>query len=632
VPPEVRGVGKPVEEQYRRPLALVDHCEGDAVAPDPALCDLRSASSPLALRAGSVVASARRRPVILLRVQVHDPPQGRDSRGGDVRATVLAVSAFCAALLVGSASAATWSDSIPFTNTVASSPFKAGGYPVPPGATAPVPGTCRLGDYNSNRSESWVAVQPGTENLVGTSKVFFEKYSTFYDFHLGSYTIVNGSPTGNNIVQGYECVSTGTQAMPPSWMNNTDPNVDFDSLGRAYQATLPFNPWWANHIRPDGAIGVSYSDDLGAHWVMGNGGRYLARIPSASSKTLGRVEDKQWLAVNHFPATPYNNHVYVMWTVFNGVTGQIWYSISRDRGQTFTAPRRLTPPSQVGVSNTYVYPAVDAAGTVYAAFASFPNPTVGTRAKIFVTRSLDDGETWGPFVEVADAQIIPGCCLPNTTFRDGILENFAASPTHPGHIYVTWEHWDGTQMDVFFRQSTNRGDTWGPVTKVNDNADGAIPTDQFQPSVAAGPNGAVAVAFYDRRADCPTGDPAILPEDQGRHNFCIDTTLQAYKDAGGGAVPVRRNVRITHFTWDPEQPGQTIDGIDQMACAAHQNPCTRPSFIGDYFGLAISGANIYGLFVSTHYPSSVVGDGGQTVYYQQQVLAKVPRAGVALGY
>src|SRR5687768_2156038 len=84
-------------------------------------------------------------------------------------------------------SAAGWSSGVPFTNAVASKPFKGGGYAgYAPGATAPTPGSCRLGDYNANLSESWIAVQPGTENLVGTSKVFFEKFSTFYNFHLGS--------------------------------------------------------------------------------------------------------------------------------------------------------------------------------------------------------------------------------------------------------------------------------------------------------------------------------------------------------------------------------------------------------------------------------------------------------------
>ena len=167
-----------------------------------------------------------------------------------------------------------WQGSVPATNTVVSSPVVGGGYPVPPGQTAPDPGTCREGLYNSNFSESWIAVQPGTENLVGTSKFFFEKFSTFYDFHLGSFTIQDGAATAANQVQGYDCVSTGTQEMPPSWTNNTDPNVDFDTQGRAYQVTLPFNAFWAN-LRPNSNIAISYSDDLGRHWVTGNGGRPL---------------------------------------------------------------------------------------------------------------------------------------------------------------------------------------------------------------------------------------------------------------------------------------------------------------------------------------------------------------------
>jgi hypothetical protein len=222
--------------------------------------------------------------------------------------------------------------------------------------------------------------------------------------------------------------------------------------------------------------------------------------------------------------------------------------------------------------------------------------------------------------------------LPNTTFRDGILENFAASPTFAGHLYLTYEDWDGTQFDVKFIQSPDGGMHWSEPVIVNDAANSAT-TDQFQPSVAAGPGGAVAVAFYDRRENCPA-DASILPEDQGRANFCIDVSLQPYKDNGGllGAHTVGGNVRVSNFTWDPEQPGQTIDGIDQMACAGHSNPCTSRAFIGDYFGLAISDANIYTFSVSTHYPSSVTGDGGKTVYYQQQVLGTVPRSTFGAGF
>jgi hypothetical protein len=189
-------------------------------------------------------------------------------------------------------------------------------------------------------------------------------------------------------------------------------------------------------------------------------------------------------------------------------------------------------------------------------------------------------------------------------------------------------------MDVKLTQSTDRGLTWSTPIVVNDNVDAAgVPTDQFQPSIAAGPGGAVAIAFYDRRAACPSGDASILAADVGRANFCIDTTLQAYKDTGSGAVSVGANRRLTQHTWDPEQPGQHLGGLSQYPCAGARDPCpSGRGFIGDYFGLVVSGKNVYALVVSTHYASDVTGDEGGLVYYQQQVLATVPRSSLGNGY
>jgi hypothetical protein len=542
------------------------------------------------------------------------------------RLAVLVIAIAFAAVNGGAASAdPLWLASVPVANEVVSSPVVGGGYPVPPGQTAPDPGTCRAGLYNSNFSESWIAVKPGTEDLVGTSKFFFEKFSTYYDFHLGSFTIQGGKAVAANQVQGYDCISTGTQEMPPSWTNNTDPNADFDTKGRVYQVTLPFNAFWAN-LHPNSNIAISYSDDLGRHWVKGNGGQPLEHAPNWSSLSFGFVEDKQWVAVNHIPGNRYQDHVYAAWAVYNGSTTKIRVAVSRDRGQTFSKAVTITKPNQTGPTNEYVYPAVDAAGNVYVSVASdHPSPDQKT---IYVARSTDDGVTWSDFVPVAQASQVPGCCLPNTTFRDGILEHFAASPDYPGHLYLVWEDWDGSQFDVKFSQSIDFGRTWSSPIVVNDNADPRA-SDQFQPQVAAGPGGAVAVNFYDRRAACPD-DPSILPEHVGRQNFCIDVSLQAFKDGGNGAVRVGPNVRVSQFTWDPEQPGQTIDGIDQMACAAHTDPCTSRAFIGDYFGLAISERNVYTLAVSTHYPSGVIADDGGRVYYQQQVLETVSRAALGI--
>jgi hypothetical protein len=540
-----------------------------------------------------------------------------------------------------------WSSSISASNAVVSTPTSGGGYPENP----PVAGGCvgpSPNNFNANHSESHVTVQPGTEQLVGSSKFFFDKFSTIYNFYLGSYNISTGSRgnivSHNNIVQGYDCSTTETtpgvlnQNMPPSWTNTTDPNVGFDTQGRVYQTMLPFNAFWTN-LHPDGEITVSYSDNLGANWVTGNGGRALEQVPNSSSFQLGHVEDKQWVAVNHYPGNKYQDHVYATWDIVDGNVGstvKLRAAVSRDRGQTFSKAQTIVSASVDQLRDQFSQPAVDPAGDLYVAYTN-----IGTKsnvADLYVTRSTDDGQTFSTPVFAGSGRTIGVASgrVTNTTFRDGINYAFAVSQDYPGHLYLAYNDFNGTQYNTYFIQSTNGGQTWSAPVAVNDDVASGKVADHFQPAVAAGPGGAVAVAFYDRRADCPS-DASIIPQDRGRSNFCIDVSVQPYKDSGVGAVAVGSNIRASNATWDPQQPGllvnpdgtttdlQKLGGLGQMACASHNDPC-RLSFIGDYFGLAISAGNIYTLSVSTHYPSSVKADDGTTLYYQQQVVGTISRA------
>jgi hypothetical protein len=542
-------------------------------------------------------------------------------------AALVALTAF---VVAANASAAGWTSSVPFTNKVASSPVPGGGYPAADGL--PVPGTCTSGLMNSNRSESWLAIQPGTENGIGVSKFFFDRYSTFYNFYNGAYTIENAKVVQNTFLPGYECTTTGTQEMPPSWTNNTDPNVAFDSQGRAYQISLPFNAYWTN-LHPNGAISGDYTDDLGRTWHRSQGWDkfgYIEFLNNQTSLAVGGFEDKQWVAANAVATSKYRDHVYAMWAIFDGQGIKLREAVSRDRGLTYSRPVTITSPSDTGPSNFGVYPSVDAAGNLYVAFASYRVKTGGFDANIYVTRSLDDGATFSPWTKVAFAHGYPGDFV-NGDFRDGILQNFATSPTYPGHAYVTFEDYNAATgtMDVKLAYTTDGALTFSDPVTVNDAATVADGTDQFQPSVAAGPGGAVAVAFYDRRAACPASGAGIVQF--GKANACIDVTVQAYKDNGTSLAPVLSNVRASKDSWDPAEPVQKVGGIGQIACYAHRDPCTGV-FIGDYFGLAISGGNIYTLAVSTRYPSSVTADGGGPVYYQQQVLGVIPRLGFGTGY
>ena len=522
-------------------------------------------------------------------------------------------------------------------NVVASSPVNGGGYPVPAGASLPTPGTCGPISLNANHSESWLAAKPGSETLVGSSKFFVDRYSTWYDFYLGAYSMPNGSPAGNVQMPGFDCLSNGgTQAMPPDWTNNTDPNNDWDTQGRVYELNLPFNAYWSGGMHPNGAIALTYSDDNGKTWSQGNGGEYLDQLSNSLSTTFGHVEDKQWIAVNHYAASKNADHVYAMWTDLNGAAGngKVMVAVSRDRGQSFSKPVQVSTPSAATPANTYVYPSVGPDGTVYVAFVSgYDTKSKNRVGNVYVAKSVDDGKSWGPFTLAASPIENPNGSFANTNFRDGIIENFTSSQTYPGHVYLTYENYDSAAgtMDVYFTQSTDGGNTWAQPALVNDDP-GTTATDQFQPSVAAGPGNAVAVAFYDRRAACPTGDPSISTP--GATNTCIAVSLQAYSDTGtaAGAVPVGSNVNLSQYAWDGNQPLQSLGGLPQYPCAGHANPCPAGrGFIGDYFGLAISGKNVYALSVSTHYPATdVFADDGGPIYYQQQVLGTVARSALGL--
>jgi hypothetical protein len=173
------------------------------------------------------------------------------------------------------------------------------------------------------------------------------------------------------------------------------------------------------------------------------------------------------------------------------------------------------------------------------------------------------------------------------------------------------EVWNGADLDVQLVESTDGGATWSAPIRVNDNSptDG---TDQFQPMLAVSPDGStVAVAFYDRRLSCPSNDPNILPADQGHTNLCIDTTVQFYKDTSTGLLPVGSNIRVSKATWDPQNPGSA--GLPKPT-----GPTTTTTFIGDYFGLALTNSSAYVSSVSTY------NFGNNPSNNQEQIINSVP--------
>jgi len=121
---------------------------------------------------------------------------------------------------------------------------------------------------------------------------------------------------------------------------------------------------------------------------------------------------------------------------------------------------------------------------------------------VTLTRSQDGGKTFEPSRPIFDvgppyfggASGIPGVSRTMGFPQIGL-------DGRRGTLYVTWSDFRNGDVDVFISRSDDRGHTWTPPLRVNDDPvhDGA---DQFFQWMAVDPSdGSVYVQFYDRRDD-----------------------------------------------------------------------------------------------------------------------------------
>jgi hypothetical protein len=513
---------------------------------------------------------------------------------------------------------------VAFREQVVSSPVTGGGYP----GAAPAPGGCVPGRYDSNFSEGSLALRPGTERLAGAAKAFYGRWSTFKSSHTVSFSFGRGGP-GTHFIGGFDCATTGTQAMPPSWTNVTDPTLAWDRGGRVHQLVLAYNAFWGTVEQPNGNVYSLYSDDSGRTWKPGNGGRPLEVGPDPSVDASTFL-DKPWITANPSARGPRAGHLYAAWVLFTDTGAEVHTAVSRDRGATWTTPRTLPTRVPLGPKNPWPMLAVGPKGAVHLSYVSYGTTSAdGTSvpATLWSARSFDDGRTWTRGREVARTRVVATSTLPGTTLHRSIVQYLAASPDQPGHLYVAWNRLRHGDVDVMLSASRDGGRTWSHPRRVNDDHGRRH---QFSATVAAGPRGAVAVAFYDMRHRCARRDPAVLPAHRGRAGTCIGLTLQPFRDGPRGLTPTRGNLLVSRHLWDPYQPGGTRRGVSQLPCESAMPRCDD-IFLGDYFSLQISRTRVSVLSASTSPRSGVRDDLGRPLHYQQQVLTTIRRRAVGLG-
>src|SRR6267143_1474874 len=400
-----------------------------------------------------------------------------------------------------------------------------------------------------DHSESDIQADPtNAQHLIGTSKWFVSAEG--YNHVMGFYESFDGGatwPTQGHI-PGYE-----------GWTDNTDPVGAFDSYGNFYFLNLPYQFYYNSdgshnfQINQNKEPNPSVSPEVISVEVRQHSG-HLDYVAAYDAK--GREPDKQWIAVDTNPGSPFFNRVYAMWAVFDGCC----------TAKTFVSYAQASPD--------------------------------GTHSDWSAPIRLPDGS--------------------NNSLRDGIETTFTVgrqkvAGRYP--LYVAYEDYSTGFDNIQLTASYDGGLTWSAPIKVNDNMS---PADEFQPGLAAAPNGTISVSFYDRRLACPAqgGEAAAagLALDQvnprysgslppyGATNYCVNASIQLY---GATLQQKGQNVRLSQHSFDP-----------QLSSPHTSCPGCVGTFIGDYFGNTFSGTTSVTTFVSTYSQ-----DRNNTAHYQQQVVA-----------
>ena len=200
----------------------------------------------------------------------------------------------------------------------------------------------------------------------------------------------------------------------------------------------------------------------------------------------------------------YKNNIYTAWTEFDKYgssspqdSTRILFSRSVDQGNDWSVPVRV---SDTGGD------CIDSSRTVEGAV-----PCVGPNGEIYISwsgplgimfdKSLDGGKTFGKDIFVASqpggwAFNVSGISRANglpITVCDTSMSQ------HRGNIYIMWSDKRNGEdnTDVFIIKSTDKGETWGKVVKVNDDNSNR---EQFFPWLSVDhTTGNIYVVFYDRR-------------------------------------------------------------------------------------------------------------------------------------
>lgn len=477
--------------------------------------------------------------------------------------------------------------------------------------------------------EPWVAVDPTDPSrlLAGHQQ---DRWSNGGSRGLVGVVSTNGGSTWTNTIPSGVTDCTGGK-----FRRASDPWVDFAQDGTAFFFSLVLDP--AKPTTPFGARNsgmlVSRSADHGATWqppvtlIRSNSPHVLNDKNSLTADpTANKYVYAVWDQLSVFPQTKegaqllaQNDGVLIAQQLRNAAasaaggapvfkfnyTGPSFFSRSTDNGVTWsTAAPIYQPGTNAQTIDNMVRVLPD--GTLLDFFTAI-NVTPATGLSIGYIKSVDKGGHWSAptftndIYEAGNGVVTPDSGKP---VRDAAILYSAAVNPVSGAIYLTWQDDRFSSATcttptgsipiegIVFSESDDGGASWSTPVMINQTPpNGTNPCRQqaFIPAVVASGDGStIVVTYYDFRND--TNTPAGFEGTDYFAVFC--STATACKNAAN---------------WGNER--KLTDASFNILDA----PFAEGHFLGDYMGLAASGAKtvhpVFGVATS----ANVTGEFTRTI-------------------
>ncbi len=134
-------------------------------------------------------------------------------------------------------------------------------------------------------------------------------------------------------------------------------------------------------------------------------------------------------------------------------------------------------------------------------------------APVYLVRSTDGGESFGPLEKVIDVSPVVWRTRMHRFYGVNNPMIFAVDGNkgsrYRDRVYAVWSDTRaGATTDIWLIRSTDRGHTWSAPVRVNDFAaplaENGLPDVRMMPSLAVNKDGVLGVTWYDRRDDPQT--------------------------------------------------------------------------------------------------------------------------------